>query len=449
MRHRRVRSLRFPRTFDEIESEATDQGSDRRDRRDQSDPDLGGVPPTDPARGPIRDVLASRDFRRYWIAQFLAALGNGALRFVFVWLALDLSDNSSAPGLLGLAFGIPAFVLMIPAGAWSDRFDRKRLIVSTELAAATVLGLAAATAWLDLMTLPVAGLYATMLGALLTITTPAFQALVPVLVAPERLMTGAALQGMGLNAALLFGAMVGGGAIALAGPGGAFAALGLFQVLAAVAMSAVRLPAHIPPVGGAMIRDIVHGVRFGLRTQPIRSLIAIGLIAGYAWGAVTILLPEIAREELGIGAFQASLLFSALGISLFFTSMVIASRVHIARPGLLIAFAISTLLGGGVILMGLSRSYWLTFAVMLAWGVGGGTSITLQRGLLQRHTPGELMGRVMGLNSLAMLGSFPLAAATASVLAASIGPADALLVVGIVATLASVAVGCSRAIRTA
>ena len=60
-----------------------------------------------PGAKPIREVLASPDFRRYWLAQFLATLGNGALRFVFVWLALDLSDNRAVPGILGMALGLP------------------------------------------------------------------------------------------------------------------------------------------------------------------------------------------------------------------------------------------------------------------------------------------------------------------------------------------------------
>ena len=164
---------------------------------------------------PIRDVLASPDFRRYWLAQFLAALGNGALRFVFVWLALDLSDSAAAPGALGMALGVPALVLMMPAGVWSDRLDRRQLIVVTEVGAAGLLAAAAVATWAGVMTVALAAVFAVLLGGVLAVASPALQALVPSLVAPERLMTGVALQGMGQNAALLFGAVAGGGAIAV------------------------------------------------------------------------------------------------------------------------------------------------------------------------------------------------------------------------------------------
>ena len=393
------------------------------------------------ANRPIREVLASADFRRYWVAQFLSALGNGSLRFTFVWLALDLSDSASAPGLVGVALGLPGLFITIPAGVWSDRLDRRRLIVRVQLAATAVLALTATAVWSDTMSIPLAAVLAAVLGGLLAAAAPALQALVPSLVPPSRLMTGVALQGMGMNAALLFGAVVGGGTIAVAGVGGAFAVLAVLQALAALAMSQVRLDARPDGARRGMRGDIGEGLRFVVGTEPLRSLLGVGLLAGFTWGIVSILLPEVAKDVLGLEAFEASLLFAALGVGLLATSMLLASRHHIARPGLVIAIALSTGLGGCVLVMGLSRSYALTLAVMFVWGVGGGTSMTLQRGLLQRQTPDELMGRVMGVNALTMLGSFPLAAGVASALSAALGAADALAVTGAFAMVGAVVLG--------
>ena len=399
------------------------------------------VPPDAGAARPVREVLASADFRRYWLAQLLSALGNGSLRFTFVWLALDLSDASSAPGLVGVALGLPGLFITIPAGVWSDRHDRRRLIVGVQLAAGAVLVLTAVATWADVMSVPLAALLAAVLGGLLAAAAPALQALVAALVPPERLMTGVALQGMAANLALLFGAVVGGGTIALAGIGGAFAVLAVLQVLAAVAMSRVHLVARSTGPRRGMRGDIGEGIRFVIGTEPLRSLLGVGMLAGFMWGIVSVLLPEVARDVLGLEAFRASLLFASLGIGLMATSMLLASRQHIARPGLLIAIALSSGLGACVVVMGLSRSYALTLAVMLVWGIGGGTSMTLQRGLLQRQTPDELMGRVMGVNALTMIGSFPLAAGVASGLSSAMGPADALVVTGVVAMVGAVVLG--------
>ncbi len=401
------------------------------------------------AGSPIREVLSSPDFRNYWVAQFLAALGNGALRFVVVWLALELSTNPSAPGLLGVALGLPGLVLIIPAGVWSDRLDRRRLVVNAQLAAAAALAVAATCAWLGIMSLPLAALLAVATGSALAISAPALQALVPSLVAPHRLMTGVALQGMGQNAALLFGAVAGGGAIGVGGIGGAFALLAVLQAIAAGAMFRVRLAARAQQPRLGMRGDIGHGLRFAFGNEPVRSLLLIGLLMGFIWGIVSILLLEVAKNDLGADAFQTSLLFSALGVGLLGTSLLLASRQHLRRPGLLLACSVSTLLGGGVLVMGLSTSYALTLFVMLAWGIGGGITMTLQRTLLQRHTPDELMGRVMSVNAFALIGSFPVAAAVASVLSSTVGSADGLAVTGVVSIAIAIVLGWRRPVRTA
>jgi MFS family permease len=410
-------------------------------------PEEGGVAPvaaieTEVRGRPVREVMASPDFRRYWIAQFLSALGGGSLRFTFVWLALDLSDASSAPGLVSVALGIPGLFITIPAGVWSDRLDRRLLIVRGQSATAAVLVVTAVAAWTDVMSLPLAAVLAAVLGGLLASVAPALQALVPALVPPERLMTGVALQGMGQNAALLFGAVLGGATIAAFGVGGAFAVLAALQLLSALSMARIHIDAR--PASAAkrgMRGDIGEGLRFVLRTEPMRSLLAIGLLAGFVWGVVSVLLPEVAKDDLDLDALGASLLFTALGVGLLATSILLASRRQIARPGLYIAIALSTGLGACVVVMGWSRSYALTLFVMLLWGVGGGTTMTLQRGLLQKQTPDELMGRVMGVNALAMLGSFPLAAGFASVLSSAVGPGDALMLTGFGAMVLAVVLG--------
>lgn len=412
----------------------------------------GPAPPSvGPTRAdrPIREVLRSADFRNYWIANFLAALGNGALRFVFVWLALEISTSPSAPGMLGIALGLPGLVLMVPAGVWSDRNDRRGLVVRAQLVAALVLAVAAACAWADVMSMPLAAVFAVASGAALAVSAPTLQALVPSLVTPERLMTGVALQGMGQNAALLLGAVAGGGAIAVGGIGGAFAVLGVLQAIAAVAMWRVRLAARAEAPRMGLRGDIGTGLRFAFGHEPVRSLLLIGLLVGFIWGFVSILLPEVAKLDLGVDAFRTSLLFSSLGVGLLGTSLVLASRSEIRRPGRLMAVSLSTLLGGGVVVMGLSGNYAVTFVVMLFWGIGGGLSMTLQRGLLQRHTPAELMGRVMSLNALALIGSFPLAAGASSVVSARLGAADGLVAVGVIGAVTAAVVAWRRPVRTA
>ena len=116
-------------------------------------------------------MLALRDFRLYWGAQFLAALIGGISRFAFVWMALEISDSSTAPALLGFSVGIPGLVVSLPAGAISDRVDRRVLVIWVSLAGAVVLAATAAIVQADLINLPIAMVLAFGVGAAVAIVT--------------------------------------------------------------------------------------------------------------------------------------------------------------------------------------------------------------------------------------------------------------------------------------
>jgi len=390
------------------------------------------------SRSPVREVLALPSFRRYWVSQLAIALVNGTLRFALVWLVLDLTDWTPAVGLVGLALGIPAMLVSLPAGALSDRIDRIRLIVAGTLATAVTLGGLAALVGTDLATVWIVTGAAVVLGTTLALVTPALQAVVPALVPPERLMTGVGLQGMSMNIAMLTGSVLGGAAIAVAGTAGALGMLCVIAGAAALGMSGVRLPARVERTASRrVVADVADGLRFALRREPLRSMLAVGFVASGAWGVVQLVLPDVMRSTLGQGAFTTSLVFGALGVGMLTTTLAIANRDAIARRGRLLAIPFSGFIGSTLVVMGISRSYVLTLLAMTWWGVTGGIVMTLQRTILQESTPDDYMGRVMGCNALAMTGSYPFAAAAAAAATAAVGGPGALVVVGVVVTLAA------------
>jgi MFS transporter, ENTS family, enterobactin (siderophore) exporter len=393
-------------------------------------------------RSPIIEVFTLPSFRRYWFSQLGVGLVNGTLRFALVWLVLDLTDWTPAVGLVGLALGVPAMVVTLPAGALSDRLDRVKLIVVGSLVMSAALTTLAITIWTDVVTVWITAAVALVAGATFAAISPAMFAIVPSIVPPDRLMTGVGLQGMSMNIALLTGALLGGAAITLAGTGGAMAVLAAISLLAALGMSGVRLPARPPATTERRVfAETLDGMRFALGREPLRSMLAIGFIASSSWGVVQLVLPEVMRSTLGQEAFAASAVFGVMAVGMFGTTLYLSNRQRLARRGLILAIPLSGFLGTLIIVMGLSRSYVLTLVVMGMWGVMGGLSMTLQRTILQEHTPDEYMGRVMGCNAFAMAGSYPLAAgAVAASTAAFDGPGTLVLMGSIVAVVIALVV---------
>ena len=232
------------------------------------------APPAEDERSPIAEVLAIRDFRFFWVAQFLNALIMGISRFAFVWLALEISDWRYAAALMGLAVGLPGMIVTLPAGAIADRVDRRLLVMVMGVAGAGVFALGAVLVFAGAMSLVVGMVIAAGVGTAVAATMPTFQAMVPQIVPQERLMNGIAIQNIGMAVSQMLGAVVGGGTIAAFGFGTAFFVWSAFMLASVAFMIPVRLKPYesgdaeqgtlIPSV----LRSIRSGIAYGFGRDP-------------------------------------------------------------------------------------------------------------------------------------------------------------------------------------
>ncbi len=387
------------------------------------------------------DALRSRPFRLLWLNSLSFSLIQGIQRFAFVWLVLDISSGASAAGLVSFFIGVPVFFLVLPAGVVSDRADRRTLLVASQAAAGAVTLLAAIFIWADAMSLWVAYGLAAGVGATTAFNAPVRQAILPSLVERDRLMNAIVLNTLGMNVTMIIGPAIGGGAIALWGIGGAFAAQAVLYAVGLVALIPLQVPRVAARAAGAhALRELREGFDFVLHQREIGLLMLLLVISGVLMmGPSGPLVPQIAKEELGKEAFAASMLFAFVGVGMVATSLFLAPRGAMANKGGLFTGA---LVFGGLnfAAIGLSRSYELTAALMFVWGMGGGLFINLNQTLIQGSTPAHLMGRVMSIHSLAFLGITPMGALLAGGMASLVGAPEWMAICGVVLTLASAAI---------
>jgi MFS family permease len=386
-------------------------------------------------RSPLGRTLAIRSFRYYWISTFFYFLVFGTQRFTFVWLVLELSDNAALAGVTAFALGIPAFFITLPAGAYADRLDRRTMVVWTNVAGGVISIGIAALIWTDVITVALAILMAVATGVTTAATQPPLTAMIPTIVPRERLMNGIVLRTMGQNLAMVLGATVGGVVIDVWDIGGAFAILMVAYGLSTVAMLGVpgQPPAETPDVSArpSLRTSVGEGLTFIYRNPGLLGLVILLATLGLVMlGPVFVLLPEIARADLGQEATGAALLFAITSVGMLTMSIALASMSDLRRKG---ALLLITLMIGGVIVVGLGASPWylLTAFVMFLWGLGGGIIVNLNQTLAQSHTPDEMMGRVMSVVALAIAGMMPLGSLAAGGGAELIGAREWLMVCGI------------------
>ena len=267
-----------------------------------------------PVHGPW-SPLRVRAFRVLWTASLVSNLGTYTHAAAAGWTMTTLTTSAALVGFVQTAWGSPGFLLALPTGALADRVDRRRLIGGASLAALAVAVVLAVLTWSGGLG-PWSLLVGTfVLSSALTCAAPAYLALTPTLVDPERLPQAIGLDALSRNVAQSVGPAIAGAVIAALDPGAVFALNAVTYL--AIAGVALRLP---DLAGGArvmddagMMRAMAQGLRHVAHTRDLRHLAVRLAVLLVGTSSVVALLPVVARERLGLEAGGYGLLAGALG----------------------------------------------------------------------------------------------------------------------------------------
>ena len=361
-----------------------------------------------------------RDFRLLWFNNFSYALVQGILRFAFPWLVIEaLLARDFFLGAVSFALGVPVLFLALPVGVLSDRWDRRMLLFVSQFLVLGASLLTAALIWMDVMSVALAMAMALFAGVGIAVGQPVRQALIPAVVPSDRLMNAITLNSLGQNVSQIAGPALGGAAIALWGIGGSFGLQAILVAAGVLFIIPLRIPERtlVVPNGAAatgrsrlsvMLSDIFEGFHFiAFKNAQIRVLFILLLASALViMGPWQTLLPRIGQAQLEQGAFWTSMLFAFMGVGTIVSSLILASIPRIANAGGW--FSLTLVIGGSLAVgIGLSDSYPLTVVFMVLSGFNAGFFMNLNLTLIQSHTPGDVMGRVMAIYTLMLQGGSP------------------------------------------
>ncbi len=189
--------------------------------------------------------LRDTQFGWLWLNSVSFTLISTAERFTFVWLVIEtLNGPGWVSGGILFALGLPVFLLVLPAGALADRYDRRKMLLTTQLAGALITLLSAVLLWTDTMTLPIAFVPAVGLGCAMAFGMPVRSSLVSAVVPRPLLMKAIATNTVGMNIAMIAGPVIGGFAVRNWGIAAAFAIESGLFALGFLSLWALRIPPH-------------------------------------------------------------------------------------------------------------------------------------------------------------------------------------------------------------
>ena len=402
-----------------------------------------------------RDPYAAfrhRGFTLYSAGNLVSVVGRLMLFVAVEWEIYARTNSATALGLVGLVIAVPVVLLSLPAGHIADRYSRKTIVLWSQAISAVCSLALAFVSWNHLAlppwpflesgnnllaaiasvferhatyrfedrSLPLIYLILLISATGRTFGWAARSAYFPTLVPRETFANAVTWNSSIFQVGSVVGPAFGGLLIVRTG----FPFIYALDAFCAMSFFFLVLPIHARGRGGGTEsspwQSLVAGMRFVMTKKVILATITLDMVAVLLGGA-TALLPVFAANILHCGPIGLGWMRAAPGIGAFVTAILIAYLPPIRQAGKTLLWCVAGF-GAATIVFGLSRSLWLSLAMLFFTGVFDSVSVVIRHTIIQLLTPDEMRGRISAVNNIFIGTSNELGALESGLTAAYFGP---------------------------
>jgi MFS family permease len=353
-------------------------------------------------------VLRRREFRLLFSAHFITSSGSGLSMLASSILVFSLTNSATSVGLMLMASALPSLVFGLWAGVFVDRYDRKKVMVVTQLIRALLVSL---IPWVIPFGVNWIYLLVMLSSSVGSFFGPARESVLPDTAPDQELSAANALMTISESMALTLG-FIGAGLLAnqelLPWAFWLDAASYLGAALCISLMAIKPTSVHEQTSVRVVLQNLYTGLQYVRRTAPLRSLFIIFIPVSLLFGFQDTLLLPFSTQGLGATKFEYSLLEGLFTIGFLvggLAMVMLTDRIHAGQ------WISTSLMLMGVIGIGFAYAPSVPIAIGLS-GLLGLANVPSYIGrvlTLQRHTPREMRGRVSSTftvvkNALVMLG---------------------------------------------
>ena len=338
----------------------------------------------------------SRDFRLFWVGETVSAFGSAFTQFAIPLLVFKLTGSAIYLAATAAFFTVPHLLFGLIIGAWTDRTDRRRLMIGTDLLAAAAVAsipiaatLGALSVWWVLGVIFVA--------ATLSICFEAAQfGAVPSLVRQADLVSANGRIQASFAAASVLGPLVAGGLLVFLPVEDLLIVDATTFVVSAAALTLIRRSFNTarPQARTTLRADIQEGLRYVLRHPVLRNISAMMALVNLVSTTAFAQLVLFAKVRYGASDSEVGLLFAAGGVGVFLMAL---AAGPLRRRWSFGNVALGALMASGLLTIALAFAPTLWLAMAL-WGLsaGLGTLFNINTGSLrQALVPNHLLGRII------------------------------------------------------
>ncbi|MBV9997251.1 MAG: MFS transporter [Caulobacteraceae bacterium] len=384
-----------------------------------------------PATESILAPLKHGVFRRIWTASLGTNFGSLIQSVGAAWAMTELSSSAGDVALVQTASFTPTLLLSLIAGALADMYDRRVVgLVAVIISITGAVGLTT-LAFLKLLNPATLLSFCFIVGTGSALFGPAWAASVREQVPPALLPQAISLNSISYNIARSFAPAIGGALVAAAGAAAAFVTNCVLYLPMLLVLATWRRKAEVPRLPPESLgRAMISGVRFVSHSPPIRTVIFRTLLLGMVGGAVSAMMPLVARDLIGGKALTYGLLLGAFGGGAVLGALTMSAfRARFVNERIVVVCML--MLGAGAIIVSQSRFLPLTATALLFNGAAWMVSVACYNIEIQLAAPRWVSGRTLAAFQAAVAGGIAAGGIVWGRVAQAHGVATALLCSGI------------------
>ena len=364
------------------------------------------------------------DFWKFWTGETISAFGTSVTQFAMPLIVFKLTGSAVALGGAAAMFTVPHLLFGLPIGAWTDRTNRKRLMIVVDLLAALAVASVPLTASLGLLS--VWWIYAVTFATStlgLAFETAQFGA-IPSLVGRDDLVTANGRIQASFAAAGVLGPLTAGALLAFVPVEAVLYVDAASFLVSAIALSLIRRSFNAPVARRATTvrQDIAEGLRYVLAHPVLRNISLMMALINLVSTTVFAQLVLFAKQDLRAADGEIGLLFAAGGVGVFLCSL---SAGPLRKRFSFGTVALGALMLSGLLTIALAYATSIWSGVLL-WGIsaGLGTLFNINTGSLrQAIVPNHMLGRVISIAMVLAWSANPIGALAGGFLIERLGDA--------------------------
>lgn len=372
---------------------------------------------------PVNIKLFNKDFSLLWAGRVVSNVGDAVHNLALMWVVYELTGSAGITGMIAMASTLPRVLLGTIGGSCVDRWNRKLIVVGTDVLRGGLVCVLAYITWKGVLTAPILAAITIVMSMCAAFFNPAISATIPNIVRKDVLTKANSLDNISMQISLIVGFAIGGGLISSIGVPMAFLVNGISFILSAISEAFINFRQEKRQKKIGMLEDMKEGFVFIRKNRVILDLILFATVLCFFLGFLSVGI-RVVGDSYGAIGYTILLIAQSLGAFIVILTL-LTQRERESKHRLY--YLLASVCSASLFLLGISSNFYLWIVLLFVLNAAITVAGIITVGIFQTMSSDAMRGKVFGIMNSINGASVPVGAGLGGILIELTGVGPVLL----------------------